>query len=449
MRKLFGTDGIRGTANIPPMDAPTAYKVGAAVGSHFRAANRHPKIYIGRDTRLSGAMLEGALASGLCAVGAEAVSLGVVTTPGVAHLTRTTDADAGVMISASHNPFIDNGIKIFSHDGFKLPDDEEEKIEALIFKENPDDLNAQPHEIGSITFWNDAEELYIAALATSVGADVSLKGMKIVVDCANGAAYRIAPETLGRLGIDLKTVGVTPDGRNINKACGSLHPPLLQDEVRRHGADLGVAFDGDADRAIFVDAAGDVVDGDQIMAICARKLKQEGKLRRDTLVATVMSNIGLERAMNKLGVKVVKTAVGDRYVVEEMRAKGYNFGGEQSGHLIFLDHGTSGDGILTALQVMSIVSQTGRPLRELAGLMTVYPQVLKNLMVAYKRPLGELESVQRAIADAEARLGRDGRVLVRYSGTENKARVMVEGLDRDLINRCADEIITALDAELN
>lgn len=449
MRKLFGTDGIRGKANLYPMDAQTAYKVGVAVGRYFREqGGKRLKVLIGRDTRLSGTMIEAAIAAGLCAVGAEARLLGVISTPGVAYLTRSTDAVAGVVISASHNPFVDNGIKIFSKDGFKLPDATELHIEEIILRTDLTDLYTEPHEVGVAKTMPEALELYIQSLVRALEGR-SLDGLPIVIDCANGAAYQTAPEVLKRLGADVTTLGADPDGRNINKACGSLHPEALQNTVIQKKAKLGVAFDGDADRAIFVDAKGQVVDGDQIMAICAKCLKQQGRLAKDTLVATVMSNIGLERAMKEIGVRLVRTAVGDRYVVESMVSEGYNYGGEQSGHMIFLDQSTTGDGVLAALNVLGVLIESGKELDELASIMTRYPQVLKNLMVTYKRPLEDLNGVLKVIERIESELGEKGRVLVRYSGTENKARVMVEGEKEEEIRLFADEIVRALDAELN
>lgn len=450
MRKLFGTDGIRGKANRFPMDALTAFRVGAAVGQRFRdAGGQHrPRVLIGRDTRVSSTMIEAAICAGLCAVGSDAVQVGVISTPGVAYLTRTLGADAGIVISASHNPFVDNGIKIFGSDGFKLPDTTELEIERMILAEKVDDLLVEPHAVGSVLTLEQGPDTYLDALVASMDGK-RLDGMKLVIDCANGAAYKTAPELFRRLGADLLAIGISPDGRNINKACGSTHIATLSQVVRDTGANLGVAFDGDADRAIFVDGEGREVDGDHIMAVCAIELKRAEKLPHDTLVATVMSNQGLVKAMEEHGIRVERTDVGDRYVVEAMRREGFGFGGEQSGHLIFMEHATSGDGLLTALQVLKIMVETGRGISDLACVMTSYPQVLKNLMVAYKRPIEELAGVQAAIARVEERLAGNGRVLVRYSGTESKARVMIEGSDEAAIAGYADEIIRALDAELN
>lgn len=448
MRKLFGTDGIRGKANIYPIDAPTAYKVGVAVGNYFRQKGSNPRILIGRDTRISGNMLESAIISGLCAVGCEAVPLGVISTPGVAYLTHASDAAAGVVISASHNPFIDNGIKIFSKNGFKLPDQTELEIEDIILNKNMDDYHVAPHLVAKASYWKGAKAKYAEKLKSTMDG-TSLNGLNIILDCANGASYKIAPDLFANLGAKVTAIGIEPDGTNINKACGSLHPERLQKHILEQKADLGVAFDGDADRAIFVDAKGNTIDGDSIMAIVANSLKQQDRLAKNTLVATVMSNIGLDRAMEKIGVNVVKTQVGDRYVVEAMREYGYNFGGEQSGHLIFLDHITSGDGMLTALQIVKIMMETGKSLAELASIMTRFPQVLKNLMVNYKRPLEELNYYNKLLSKITEDMGNDGRVLVRYSGTENKVRVMVEGMDEKKIKGYADELIGALDGELN
>lgn len=448
MRKLFGTDGIRGKANQYPMDAKTAVRVGAAIGHYFQHRNKRPQILIGRDTRLSGSMIEAALISGLCAVGCQVKPLGVISTPGVAHLTRSSHAEAGVVISASHNPFVDNGIKIFSTDGFKLPDDTELQIEQLILDTEVSDLYVAPHKVGQVVESEEGWREYAESL-TSTMEGRRLDKLRIVLDCANGAAFRIAPYAFERLGATVFPIGIDPDGLNINRACGSLHINKLQQAVRENKADLGVAFDGDADRAIFVDADSREVDGDQIMAICAKRFKEEGCLAHDTLVTTVMSNLGLDHAMADAGVSVIKTAVGDRYVVKEMRAKGYNFGGEQSGHLIFLKHSTSGDGVLTALQVIKIMIDTGKPLSELGAVMVRLPQVLKNMLVTYKRPIEELDIALACIRSVEEKLGNRGRVLVRYSGTEQKVRVMVEGDDEKDIDRYADDILSALDSELN
>lgn len=448
MRKLFGTDGIRGKANQYPMDAKTAIRVGAAIGHYFQQKNERPQILIGRDTRLSGSMIEAALVSGLCAVGCQVKPLGVISTPGVAHLTRSSHAEAGVVISASHNPFVDNGIKIFSTDGFKLPDDTELQIEQLILDTEVSDLYVAPHKVGQVVETDDGWREYAESL-TSTMEGRRLDKLRIVLDCANGAAYQIAPYAFELLGATVFPIGIAPDGLNINRACGSLHIEKLQQAVSKNKADLGVAFDGDADRAIFVDADSREVDGDQIMAICAKRFKEEGCLAHDTLVTTVMSNLGLDHAMADAGVSVIKTAVGDRYVVEEMRAKGYNFGGEQSGHLIFLKHSTSGDGVLTALQVIKIMVDTGKPLSELGTVMARLPQVLKNMLVTYKRPIEELDTALACIRSVEEKLGSRGRVLVRYSGTEQKVRVMVEGEDEKDIDRYVDDILSALDSELN
>jgi len=448
MRRLFGTDGIRGKANVYPMDADTAFKVGVVSAHLSKDRTSSPVIIIGRDTRLSGSMLESALAAGICAAGGEALIVGEIPTPGVAYLTRSTDAEAGVVISASHNPFVDNGIKLFNRNGFKLPDELELKIEEHMLDGDIREYFVEPHEVGRVRYWPEGSAVYKANLG-SVLEGRSLDGLKIAIDCAHGAAYKIAPALFASLGAQVTAIGIEPDGRNINKGCGSLHIDGLSRTVSENGLDLGVAFDGDADRALFVDSSGELVDGDQVMAACAARLKAKGKLTGNTLVATQMSNIGLEHACRDMSVKLVRTDVGDRYVVEEMQKNGYSFGGEQSGHMIFLDHSTTGDGMLAALWLLDAMRSEGRPLHELARVMTRVPQVLKNLMVSYKVPLENLpryQEISRRIID---RLGSEGRILVRYSGTENKVRVMIEGHDPQLIEEYADSIIHTLDEELN
>ncbi len=449
MSRLFGTDGIRGRANVYPMDAMTAYKLGVAVAHLLKQDTKTPKVLIGRDTRRSGAMLEGAILAGICAAGAEAVLVGVIPTPGVAYLTRTTHCQAGIVISASHNPFVDNGIKIFAHDGYKLPDAREDEIAALVQNGAIDKLTEEPHLVGQARVFKGAKERYIEALLESFPRGMDLDGLSVVLDCAHGAAVQTAPEVFRRLNAELHLIGIAPDGTNINRGYGSLHPEQLALVVKEKGADLGVAFDGDADRAIFIDHEGNEVDGDTIMAICAQDLKERRLLKGNTLVATVMSNIGLALAMERLGINLERTQVGDRYVVERMLQQDFTFGGEQSGHLIFRNHSTTGDGVLAALQVLAIVRQRGKTLQELGRVMTKSPQVLKNLTVSYKPPLDMLELSQKAIRQTEEALGKEGRVLVRYSGTENKVRVMVEGPDEATIHQHVDRIIRALDSELN
>ncbi len=448
MRRLFGTDGIRGKANVYPMTADIAFKVGVVTTHLSKDRTPTPTIIIGRDTRLSGTMLEGAIAAGICAAGGEARIVGEIPTPGVAFLTKSTDAEAGVVISASHNPFVDNGIKLFNKTGFKLPDELEHKIEGLMLDNAIEDLFVEPHEVGRSVYWPEGAELYADSLKKVLeGRDLS--GMHIALDCAHGAAYKLAPAIFTALGADIKAIGTAPNGRNINKGCGSLHMEKLGQFVRKEGLDAGVAFDGDADRALFVDKDGDLVDGDQVMAICAARLKSQNKLAKNTIVATQMSNIGLERAAESLGARTVRTDVGDRYVVEEMRKNGYNFGGEQSGHMIFLDHSTTGDGMLAAIWLFDAMKAEKKELRQMATIMQRYPQVLKNLMVNYKEPLHNLPRYNEVRRQIEAELGKDGRVLVRYSGTENKVRVMVEGSDMKQIEEYTDNIIAVLDEELN
>nr|WP_281173766.1 phosphoglucosamine mutase [Deferrisoma camini] len=449
VRKLFGTDGIRGVANVEPMTSETMVRVGRAAAHVFkeRREGRH-RIVIGKDTRLSGYMLENALASGICSMGVDILLVGPLPTPGIAFITSSMRADAGVVISASHNPYQDNGIKFFDRDGFKLPDEVEAEIEAHVFNGQLDHVRPTAEEVGKAFRVDDAVGRYVVYLKGTFPSQLTLEGIRIVVDCANGAAYRVAPAVFEELGAEVIPIGVQPDGTNINAGCGSLHPECVADEVRARGAHLGIALDGDADRVIVVDEHGNEVDGDHIMAICARDLAERGRLKGGAVVATVMSNLGLERSLAQAGLDLVRTQVGDRYVVERMRRDGYNFGGEQSGHLIFLDHATTGDGVLAALQLLGVVVGTGRPLSELARVMEAVPQVLKNVRVREKRPVDELPAARRAIEAAKEELGRDGRVLVRYSGTEPKLRVMVEGDDEDRIHALADEICEAVHREI-
>jgi len=443
-RKLFGTDGIRGVANVDPMTTEMAMLLGRAVASYFSHSGRKGRIVIGKDTRISGYMFEQSMAAGICSMGANVMLVGPLPTPGIAFITSSMRADAGVVISASHNPYQDNGIKIFASDGFKLPDSVEMEIEALMRSGTLDAHRSHGAEIGKATKIEDSRGRYVVFLKSVFPARKTLDGVRIVIDCAHGAAYRVGPLVFQELGAEVITLGTRPDGTNINDGLGALHPGQLCDMVRKHGANIGIALDGDADRVIFADDAGRVVDGDAIMAICARRMIERNELRERTLVTTVMSNLGLERAIEAMGGKLVRTAVGDRYVVEEMRKNGYNFGGEQSGHLVFLDHATTGDGIVAALQVLAVMAETGKPLAELAAGMVRYPQVLVNVTVARKRPLEELPDVTRLIGQVEGKLGTEGRVLVRYSGTESKVRVMVEGPEEARIRGYADEIAHAL-----
>src|SRR5215813_10305857 len=418
-RQLFGTDGIRGIANQEPMTPETALKLGRAVAYQFGLGGRSGRIVIGKDTRLSGYMFESAIASGLCSMGADVMLCGPLPTPGIAYITSTMRADAGVVISASHNPYQDNGIKIFARDGFKLPDDDEAEIERLM--QSPELDRARPRgEVGKARRIDDAVGRYVVFLKAVFPRERTLDGIRVVIDCANGAAYKVAPAVLAELGAHVTSLSVKPDGKNINKACGALHPEHTCKAVRKYGAHIGIALDGDADRVIFSDEHGQVVDGDAIMAMLATRMLRTGTLLKGTLVATVMSNLGLERALAAAGGRLLRTQVGDRYVVEEMRRGGYNFGGEQSGHLIFLDHMTTGDGMVAALEVMATMIESGRPLSELARGMTRYPQVLVNVKVREKRPIESLEDVALLIEKIEHALGTDGRVIVRYSGTEPK-----------------------------
>ncbi len=438
--RLFGTDGIRGVANVEPMTSETALRVGRALAYVFRNRRGRHKILIGKDTRLSGYMLETALASGICSMGVDVLLVGPIPTPGIAFLTRNLRADAGVVISASHNPFQDNGIKVFSHDGFKLPDELENEIEELVLDGKIDHLRPTATTIGKAFRIDDAEGRYNVFVKTNFPRHLTLEGIKVVVDCAHGAAYKVAPEVLQELGADVIAIGVEPNGENINQNCGALYPHHVQRLVREHGADFGVALDGDADRAILVDETGEIVDGDAIMAIAAQEMMHNGALRQQTVVGTVMSNLGLEVALKQLGVQLVRTAVGDRYVVEEMLRGGYNLGGEQSGHIVFLDANTTGDGTVTFLSVLSIMAQRQRPLSELKKIVLRYPQVLINVKVRERRDLMAVEPVAKAMSRVTAALGERGRLLVRYSGTEPLVRVMVEGEDLSAVKGYGEEV---------
>lgn len=444
-RKLFGTDGIRGKANVPPMTPDVAMRLGMAVASHFE---HHGRVVVGKDTRISGYMFETALASGLCAVGADVMLVGPLPTPGIAYITRSMRADAGIVVSASHNPFEDNGIKLFAGDGFKLPDDVERHIESLMV---PGALEGEPvtgARIGKAVRIDDAAGRYITRLKHAFPARASLDGLKIVVDCAHGAAYKIAPAVLSELGATVIAVGNDPDGTNINDGVGAMHPEYVCATVREQGADLGLALDGDADRVMFSDAAGNLIDGDAVMAICGRDMAARERLHGNRVVATVMSNLGLERSLAQVGVGLERTPVGDRYVVERMREGGFNLGGEQSGHLVFTDHGTTGDGVLAALQVLAVMHRTERPLAELASVLTRYPQVSASVPVARKVPLAQLPGLSRRIRELETELGDEGRVVVRYSGTESKLRVMIEGADERRIQAACEELGEAAVAEI-
>ena len=427
MGKLFGTDGVRGVANEYPMLAEMALNIGRATAHLFKRKGHAPKILIGKDTRLSGYMFENALVSGICSMGVDAILVGVIPTPGIAFLTSSMRVDAGIVISASHNPFQDNGIKIFSGDGFKLPDEKELAIEEMIFANNMQKLHPSPSELGKAYRMDDARGRYIVFLKHSFPREYTLEGTKIVLDCAHGATYRVAPDTFFELGAEVTTLFDDPDGKNINDRCGSQHPEMLAAEVLKKGADVGFAFDGDGDRLIAVDEKGQVLTGDQIIAICANVMKKDGALTNNLVVRTVMSNIGLSVALQKIQAESVMTKVGERYVLEEMQAKGSALGGEDSGHIIFLQHHTTGDGILTALQVLSAMKKEGKPLSELAKIMKVFPQSLINVDTKSRPEISTVPEIVSTIKLVEQKLGDRGRVLVRYSGTQNMCRVMVEG----------------------
>jgi len=444
MRKLFGTDGVRGVANTYPMTTEISMQLGRAIAflvkKQMPDKEHNPRIVIGKDTRLSGYMIENALASGICSMGVNVLLVGPLPTPGIAFITTSMRADAGVVISASHNPFQDNGIKIFSKYGFKLPDAEEAIIEDLIFSKKIDSLRPVAEEVGKAARIDDAKGRYIVFLKNTFPKRYALDGIRIVLDCAHGATYGVAPHVFEELGAKVTSIGVKPDGKNINQECGALYPGIMADLVRKEGADLGIALDGDGDRLIVADEKGKIVDGDQIMAICAEEMLQRQKLAKNTLVATVMSNLGLEHAMQRMGGKLIRTQVGDRYVVEEMRRNAYNFGGEQSGHLIFLKHNTTGDGILGALQLLIAMKKNERSLSEMTQIMEPFPQVLKNVRTEKRIAVEKIAGFSEKIASMEKNLGSTGRILVRPSGTEPVIRVMVEGEDENLIDTMACEL---------
>ena len=441
-RRYFGTDGIRGTANGDIMTAELAMKVGQAAGALFRnGAHRH-RVLIGKDTRLSGYMLEQALTAGFTSVGMDVVQVGPLPTPAVALLTREMRADLGVMLSASHNPFQDNGIKLFGRDGYKISDADEEAIERLLDTSVP---LAAPEAIGRARRIEDARGRYIHAVKSSFPEGLRLDGLKVALDCAHGAAWRVAPEALWELGAELETIGAAPDGFNINRACGSTYPEAVAERVRAFGADIGLALDGDADRLIVVDETGRVVDGDQIMAVIAAHWQATGRLRGGAVVATVMSNLGLERHLEGLGLRLVRTPVGDRHVLAAMRRQGCNVGGEQSGHVILTDHATTGDGLLAALQLLAVLVQQGRRASELLSAFTPLPQMLRSVRITGAHEPLEAARVKAAIAEAEAALAGRGRLLVRRSGTEPVVRVMAEAEDEALVARTVADVCRALE----
>jgi phosphoglucosamine mutase len=442
-RHLFGTDGVRGRANSEPMTAEVAMRIGMAAGQVFNRGDHRHRAVIGKDTRLSGYMIEQAMTAGFLSVGMDVLLLGPLPTPAVGFLTRSMRADVGVMISASHNPYEDNGIKLFGPDGFKLSDAVEAQIEALVAA--PRDIRlATSKMIGRAKRLDDADGRYVEAVKASVRGNLDLTGLKIVVDCANGAAYKVAPTVLWELGAEVVPMAVSPDGFNINGNCGSTYPQVLQEHVVMHGADIGIALDGDADRAVLACEHGRLIDGDQLMATIADHWAKDGRLAGGGVVATVMSNLGLERYLGERKLMLVRAAVGDRYVLERMRADGYNLGGEQSGHIIMTDHATTGDGLMAALQALAAMLKTARPASETFRAFEPVPQLLKNVRVGDANAALAAASVTRAIADAEARLGKAGRILVRKSGTEPLIRVMAEGDDSDLVRTVVDQIIEAI-----
>ncbi|MDB5720429.1 MAG: phosphoglucosamine mutase [Alphaproteobacteria bacterium] len=441
-RKFFGTDGIRGRTNSLPMTAEMAQRVGQAAGAHFLRGDHRHRVVIGKDTRLSGYMMETAMISGFTSVGMDVVMVGPVPTPGVAMLTRSMRADLGVMISASHNPYVDNGIKLFGPDGYKLSDADEAAIEALI-EQKP--RLVPPEAIGRSRRIEDARGRYIHAAKSTFPEELRLDGLKIVIDCANGAAYQVAPSALWELGADVVAIGVSPDGTNINDGCGSTAPQLLQRRVVEEGAQLGIALDGDADRVIVVDEKGRIVDGDQLMAAIGLSWAKRGLLRGGGIVATVMSNLGLERFLAGHGLELIRTQVGDRYVLEAMREGGYNVGGEQSGHIILSDYATTGDGLVASLQILAFLIQSGKPASELLHLFDPLPQLLKNVRFGGDAPL-DSDTVKSAIAAGEARLEGSGRLVIRKSGTEPLIRVMAEGEDDRIVEEVVDSICEAVKA---
>ena len=448
MKKLFGTDGIRGRANSYPITPELALLVGKATAKVLGGASGHQRVVLGKDTRISGYMLENAITSGLLSMGMDVLAVGPMPTPAVAHLTKSMGAVCGIMITASHNPACDNGIKIFAEDGFKLPDAVELEIEKEILGGKLAEDGVPGEAIGKAFRIEDARGRYIEFAKGSI-RNLSLRGLKLVLDCANGAAYSIAPPIFRELGAEVIETAVKPNGLNINDGCGALHPENMGELVRKYGADAGIALDGDADRVIFCDANGNEVNGDRIIGMLALSFQREKKLASDTVVVTSMSNLGLSRAMKQAGIRVEVTDVGDRYVIERMRAGGFNVGGEQSGHIIFMDYATTGDGIISALHVLKLMKESGKPLAELAGFMTVFPQKLHSFAVARKTPLEELSQLPAEIEACRAALGESGRTIVRYSGTENKIRILVEAEQSSDVQHWIERLSAAAKQELN
>ncbi|MBX7137503.1 MAG: phosphoglucosamine mutase [Oligoflexia bacterium] len=447
-RRFFGTDGIRGVASVPPLDPESLVRLGKSIARQFLGRGRKHRILIGKDTRLSGYMIETSLAAGITSMGADVLLCGPIPTPGVAYLTRSMRADAGIMISASHNAYEDNGIKIFGADGFKLPDELELQIEALMEPGALEGKGAAPSEIGKAQRINDAVGRYTVYLKGSFPREIGLDGVKIGVDCANGAGYVVTPLAFTELGAEVVSRGVSPNGRNINAGFGSLFPEVVSKLVAEYTLDVGVALDGDGDRAMFSDEKGALIDGDVVLAILGKDLKERGLLTNNVVVGTVMSNLGLDVYFSELGIKLARTAVGDRYVLEEMRKLNACLGGEQSGHVILSNYSTSGDGTLTALAVLSVMLRSGKPLSALAADFKRFPQKLISIPVSRKPPLDSLEQLQRLIHEKEKTLGERGRVLVRYSGTENKVRVMVECEDEDSCRQHADDLVEVVEREI-
>jgi phosphoglucosamine mutase len=446
--RLFGTDGLRGQVNIHPMTADIALRLGLAAAARFAKSGRRHRVVIGKDTRLSGYIFEYALTSGLCAMGMDVFLVGPLPTPAISVLTRSLRADVGIVISASHNPFHDNGIKFFDAQGFKLPDDMENEISAMVLDSGRIWNYPPADKVGRAAKISDAPGRYIVFIKNSFPAHLDLNGMRVVLDCANGANYKVAPLALEELGAEVVKMGVEPDGLNINKDCGSLHPERVAARVRELRADVGLALDGDADRLIVVDERGSILDGDQLMALCALDMMANGRLPGNKLVATVMSNMALEVFMREHGGILLRTSVGDRYVVEEMLKEGAMFGGEQSGHLIFREYSTTGDGLLAALQILRIMREKERPLSELAGLLVPYPQTLLNIRVAKKLPFEQCPDILEAKEKVEQELAGRGRVLLRYSGTEPVCRVMVEGEKSEEVRRCAEDLADVVQRSL-
>src|SRR3989338_6620600 len=445
---LFGTDGIRGIANKEPITPEIMVRLGKAIAVVLKNSKERPRILIGKDTRLSGYMIESALTSGICSMGADVLLVGPMPTPAIAFLARSLRADAGVMISASHNPYEDNGIKFFSREGLKLPDEVEDQIEDLVVSGSINSLRPTASEIGKAFRIDDAEGRYIEFVKQSLPKGFDLEGLKVVVDCAHGAAYKVAPHVYRELGADVTVLCARPAGTNTNRDCGAIQPRVLQEAVKASGAALGIAHDGDADRSIFVSEDGRIVDGDQILGALALDLKDRDRLARRTMVTTVMSNLGLEQSMAQAGIKLVRTAVGDRYILERMLAEDYNFGGEQSGHIIFLDHNTTGDGLISALQLMALIRRSGKTLSQLAERTALYPQLLVNVRVRERKDLADIVSFQKALRSHEDSLNGTGRILVRYSGTEPLVRIMVEAQDQGTVQEVAHHLADVLRTEV-